>query len=356
MDSIEDHVAQGGSPDTFFFQQTTFRQTPRRFKKQPEELPQDLRFAHLNPRVAAYLQSKEKEKDDGVEDNQFARKSLLPQISETFNLVRQQLNAALSNDEDSQRFMFQEIRANAPGILVPLAKLLSLARNVARHYKVNVPGSLEGVLLSNYGELTQDVQVVPREWQLSSNREEYLQKMMREDNMGRCDESKDGTTPMGSCASLGGTGSRAGDRDDDIRSVRSVKSNRSAKGEVEPPKTSKSQTRQAKREASRVTNLTDIIEQEEAQLTRPLSRGDALKSREKVVTVQAPGAQARPRTRLEKFRPSTTSVDAPKCEYRMWNGTINMINTITTVGQRMESQKRINPIIVDMIDYVYWYP
>jgi len=49
--------------ETFFFDQPTFRQPQKRYKKNADELPQSLRYAHLNPKLASFY----KDKDGGEE-------------------------------------------------------------------------------------------------------------------------------------------------------------------------------------------------------------------------------------------------------------------------------------------------
>ena len=113
--------------DSFFFTQTTFRKTPKRFKKSPEELPTELRFSHLNPRVAAYLANKEKEEREipsEVFGDGLGNRSLLPQIGQKVTTIRHHLDSALTQDEDSQRFLFQECKTSAVPILVQLARIL----------------------------------------------------------------------------------------------------------------------------------------------------------------------------------------------------------------------------------------
>ena len=40
--------------DSFFFDQAAWRQPVRRYKKSIDELPQSLRYAHLNPKLASF--------------------------------------------------------------------------------------------------------------------------------------------------------------------------------------------------------------------------------------------------------------------------------------------------------------
>lgn len=68
--------------DTFFFEQRKMKRSSKRFKKSPDDLPQDLRFAHLNPRLAAYLANKEKEKIADEINEELKSEGLLPEINQ----------------------------------------------------------------------------------------------------------------------------------------------------------------------------------------------------------------------------------------------------------------------------------
>ena len=50
--------------ESYFFDQAPFRQPQKRFKKSADELPQSLRYAHLNPKLASFY----KDNKDGEED------------------------------------------------------------------------------------------------------------------------------------------------------------------------------------------------------------------------------------------------------------------------------------------------
>ncbi len=311
------------SANTFFFEQTPYRRSTKRFKKHPEELPQDLRFAHLNPRVAAYLSNKEKEKVEELEEAGVVqnKKSLLPQITETVNLIRQQLNAALSNDENSQRFLLEQAKAGAAALLPLLAKILnvyqSLRSDKAKKLPpLTLPRTLENTLQSSHRELTTDIPFVPREWQLPQNREEYMTKMMNKEEQQKSDvESiRDGLTPLGSNSNL--SASRSGDQDD-ARSVKSAKSSKSNK-ETEPTGSGTGSStlkvpkpavqRPSKGNTGRNSQLSDILENDEihsasrADQMPAILQGKRAESKEKVT------AANRPKTRLEKFR-SNSSLD-----------------------------------------------
>ena len=173
--------------ETYFFQQTSSRRAPKRYRKQPEELPHDLRFAHLNPRVAAYLASKEKEhKLPNEFDDGLGNKSLLPQINHTVSLIRHRLDSFLSSESDAQRVLFEETKTRAPSILDQLARLLRLFYGLKAH----LPASLEQQLLHGWKELTVDAKYANRDWQIPSNKEAY-EKPQKSDQSSKCEDGKD---------------------------------------------------------------------------------------------------------------------------------------------------------------------
>lgn len=150
--------------DWFFFEQTKFRPTPKRTRKLPEDLPVDLRQSHPNPKVANYLANKQRSQN---EESFGGKKSLLPEINQAFQTVKSRLDSSLSNDEDSQRFLFDQSKASAANILHQLAKILYLYDNVVDF----VPKSLEYQIMCGYKELTADIIFVPREWQTPAMKE-----------------------------------------------------------------------------------------------------------------------------------------------------------------------------------------
>ena len=164
--------------DLYFYNQSEFRKIQRRYRKLPEDLPESLRFAHLNPKVAALLANKEraqKDKEDPFGDG-LGQKSLLPDINTAFQNVRNQFDSALSNDEDSQRYLFEEAKYSAQGILEQLSKIIYFYEELYKH----IPKSLEYQLMSGYSEFTADVTVVPREWQTQEMKEQYAASLQRE--------------------------------------------------------------------------------------------------------------------------------------------------------------------------------
>jgi hypothetical protein len=66
-------------------------------------------FAHPNPKVAAYLASKNREALKQQEQDPFGdglgKRSLLPNINQTVTNIKNRLDSALSNDEDSQKYL-----------------------------------------------------------------------------------------------------------------------------------------------------------------------------------------------------------------------------------------------------------
>ena len=165
--------------DLYFYNQWEFRKIPRRFRKLPEDLPESLRFAHLNPKVAALLANKERihkqEKEDPFGDG-LGQKSLIPDINSAFTNVRNQFDSALSNDEDSQRYLFEEAKFSAQGILEQLSRIIYFYEELYKH----IPKSLEYQLMSGYKELTADVTVVPREWQTHEMKMQYAASLQHE--------------------------------------------------------------------------------------------------------------------------------------------------------------------------------
>lgn len=155
-------------PGTFFFSQryakSSAAEIVRRKRIPVEELPGELRFSNINPRLAAYLS--QKEANLSAED---AEK--VGDINLVVNQLRHQLDSTLMNDEDSQRFLMSEAIIQAPSILAQLSKLLSTIRA-----PIKVPKGLEYQLESGYDELTVVVHFVKREWQLPENKEKWAKE------------------------------------------------------------------------------------------------------------------------------------------------------------------------------------
>ncbi|XP_055882400.1 uncharacterized protein LOC106072114 isoform X4 [Biomphalaria glabrata] len=156
--------------DYFFYEQSRHKPFQKRFKKLPEDFPDSLKA--VNPKVAAYYASKEKQEQD---EELFGdgKKTLLPQINQAFNALRNHLDSSLCNDEDSQRYIFEEAKNNAGNILYQLSRIIYYYENIASL----IPKSLECQMMVGYSELTADVQVIPREWQTQASKEAYLKKL-----------------------------------------------------------------------------------------------------------------------------------------------------------------------------------
>jgi hypothetical protein len=167
-------MGSAAEDEMFFFQQTRFRTAPKRFRKMPEDLPESLKFAHLNPKVAAYLASKEKQKqEEDLFGDGLGKKSLMPDINQAFMSLKNRLDSSLSNDEDSQRYLFEEARVNAGTVLMQLAKIIYFYDDIASL----IPKSLEYQLMCGVKELTSDVIMVPREWQTYAMKEAHAKMM-----------------------------------------------------------------------------------------------------------------------------------------------------------------------------------
>lgn len=174
--------------EIYFFQQEIRRKVPKRCRKAPEELPESLRFAHPNPKVAAYLASKNREAQQKLQEQDLygdglGKKSLLPNINQTLTNIKNRLDSALSNDEDSQKYLFEDSKSNSYTILQQLARYLYAYDDISNH----VPKSLEYQLMSTWKELTNDVIYVPREWQTVEIREQYYNSL-RENNSDEEDD------------------------------------------------------------------------------------------------------------------------------------------------------------------------
>ena len=161
-------------PSYFFYNQAGYQTTHKRYRKLPEDLPESLKFAHLNPKVAAYLANKEKQKqEEDLFGDGLGKKSLMPEINQAFQHIKNRLDSSLLNDEDSQRYLFEEAKSSASNILQQLARIIYYYEDIASC----IPRSLEYQLLTGYKELTADVIFVPREWQTLASREQFLRNL-----------------------------------------------------------------------------------------------------------------------------------------------------------------------------------
>lgn len=163
--------------DNFFYEQSVHSYYQKRYRKMPEDLPEGLKYARLNPKVAAYLANKEREAHKQAAEDPFGdglgKKSLLPQINSAVTNIKNRLDSALSNDEDSQRYLFEDTKANSNSVLVQLARYLYYYEDIASH----IPRGLEYQLMNCWTDLTCDVIFVPREWQSQVGKEQYLNSL-----------------------------------------------------------------------------------------------------------------------------------------------------------------------------------
>ncbi|XP_077867633.1 uncharacterized protein LOC102801331 [Saccoglossus kowalevskii] len=197
----------------FFFDQTGIRKRAKRQKKTPDELPQSLRFAHLNPRIAAFLRQQERararagEGDDhtpreGDGSNPTADGAniinlrdlkagigigrgdgfFLPDIKDgsfSLPLLRTGYFDNNSNDgeEFTQRHLYQEAIFAAPMLLIQLGRILYLFRN--EH--LDLPRELVNLLLNSWIELISETQYTTREWQSQAYQEKAMNKIEEEE-------------------------------------------------------------------------------------------------------------------------------------------------------------------------------
>ncbi|KAL4226565.1 hypothetical protein ACF0H5_014550 [Mactra antiquata] len=237
--------------DLYFYEQCETRKVPKRYRKLPEELPESLRFAHLNPKVAALLASKERSQKVNSEDpfgDGMGNKSLLPDINAAFQNVRNQFDSAMSNDEDSQRYLFEEAKISASSILRQLAMIIYYYDDL----HTLIPKSLEYHLMSGYGDFTSDICVVPREWQTQEMKEQYLAKQQQELNANSEEEGSDNEMTGPSKSRLGTDRTSS-----DLGSKIAVKKSKPKLGIIDQDDTEsilpKSESRQGKRSESRLS-------------------------------------------------------------------------------------------------------
>lgn len=259
--------------ETFFFKQRRVHKTPKRFRKRPEDLPQELRYAHLNPRVAAYLATKEKDaksSDDQSLDDGLGNKSLLPQINHSVSLLRQRLDTLMIHDEDSQRLVFEEARSTAENLLFSLSSILYRFWGV----RIELGKTLGERLTSTYKDLISEVRYVPREWQCLANKDAYLQHLVTRSISSGSTQRKDETTCTTSGSVTGQTTSHIDDdRTKDAEAGKRPKVKMSGK-------------------------LTDIAEDEEASNKDSHSKGKRKESSPRVCRLGV----GRSKTRLERMK------------------------------------------------------
>ncbi|XP_070559084.1 uncharacterized protein C3orf20 homolog isoform X2 [Ptychodera flava] len=201
----------------YFYEQTTLLKRLKRQKKTPDELPQSLRFAHLNPRIAAFLRQQERararaaETGEGGDENTpraygeggegaeiinlrdlkggLGRSDFfLPDIKDgsfSLPLLRATLFDSNSNDgeEFTQKHLYQEATFAAPMLLIQLARILYLFEN--EH--LDLPRELVNLLLCGWKELIQEAQYTYREWQSQA----YLEKAMNQQEAAELEKEKE---------------------------------------------------------------------------------------------------------------------------------------------------------------------
>ncbi|RUS74576.1 hypothetical protein EGW08_017657, partial [Elysia chlorotica] len=149
------------------------------------------------PQVAAYLASKEKQKqEEDMFGDGMGKKSLMPEISQAFNAVKNRLDSSLSNDEDSQRYLFEEAKQSAANTLLHLSRIIYFYDNIG----TLIPKSLEYQMMAGFAELASDVQVVAREWQTQAAKEAFLRRL----NEVHSDDDQDKSVKGGPAGGAGG--------------------------------------------------------------------------------------------------------------------------------------------------------
>ncbi|ESP04590.1 hypothetical protein LOTGIDRAFT_170681 [Lottia gigantea] len=156
----------------FFYEQKSLRERPKRCRKLPEELPESLKFAHLNPKVAALLANKERQQKQEELNNLANLEKHGVDIGNTFQHLKNQFDSVFVQDEDSQRFLFESAKGSSGTILEQLSQLLWIFKDVLSPNLI--PKSLEYQLMMSYKELTADVIYLPRDWQTVAIREQFL--------------------------------------------------------------------------------------------------------------------------------------------------------------------------------------
>lgn len=167
------------SAQIFFFDQKIILKRKKRRRKHPDELPRSLRFANLNPRLAAFLSSQERQKNkkaqegDGGDDGQDGQDGNAAD-GFTKHLRRRGSLDSLEDGDYSQRQMYHEAVVAAPTLLVQLSKILYLFEK--EH--LDLSRELVNDLQSSYKGLTSEVQYTKYEWQCPENVPKDDQKEM----------------------------------------------------------------------------------------------------------------------------------------------------------------------------------
>ncbi|XP_074643175.1 uncharacterized protein LOC141900272 [Tubulanus polymorphus] len=170
--------------DVYFFSQAKLGRKAKRFRKDIEELPQSLRFAHLNPKVAAYLVNKERRSSIGDEadaildatDNH-KHQSLLPNIKETVTEIKHELDRTNVHDEDVSASLYKGCKTQSPTVIMQIATLLRYLQG----HKIRISKTLEYHLLASYGDLVANAVYVYRQWQTKAARDAYEKERQRQE-------------------------------------------------------------------------------------------------------------------------------------------------------------------------------
>ena len=262
------------------------RKTPKRFRKRPEDLPQEVRYAHLNPRVANYLATKEKDaKSTDIQDldDGLGNKSLLPQITHSVSLIRQRLDTLMTHDEDSQRRVFEEARSSAENLLFSLSSILYRFRGL----RIELGKTLGDRLTNTYKDLIAEARFVAREWQSPVNRDAYLAHLVTRSSSSGSTQRKDDTASIGPCSTVGGSQGQLqipSSHGDDDRSTKDAEA--------------------AKRPKVKMSGkLTDIAEDEEASNIDSHTKG---KRKDNSPRASKRGCS---KTRLERLKPIVSEAE-----------------------------------------------
>ncbi|XP_072177179.1 uncharacterized protein [Diadema setosum] len=197
------------NPIPYFYDQKKVIQRQKRRRKQPQELPRSLRFANLNPRLAAFLSSQERQKKkqeaelgQGNFNINPEHSSLLIKSSEEAGnsffalsnneLYRQIFRSSFDNltldGEQTQRELYHESVQAAPTLLVKLTSILYLFHD--QH--LDLPRELMNCLNSSYEDLIGEVQYENFEWQCMENSPEDGANADKEGAADMMDDDKDG--------------------------------------------------------------------------------------------------------------------------------------------------------------------
>ena len=151
------------SSNIFFYDQAPNRSIPKRCRKYSIG-----QVSHSSGKVSASAPATTGDDNKADVTDGLGKKSLMPEITLAYHSVRNYLDSTLTNDEDSQRHLFEQTKASAPETLYRLSLYLYELHNKSG----SIPKSLEYQLLCGYEEFTRDVIMVPREWQTAALREQ----------------------------------------------------------------------------------------------------------------------------------------------------------------------------------------